>query len=207
MRSIVLLSATAFLLVGAILVGGQLAGRLAVVPRAIVRAGIHSGRDRARRRQPGGTARLDPVPDRLRPDVRQPLHPARPGVDPHVVDLLLKAKGPENIVLITDAISAAGMPDGRYQLGSFEVELKDGKCVSDGSLAGSALTLDQAVRNVMQFAKWDLQKTLRAATLNPASVAGAQKKGIIEPGADADFVVLTPGGEVRATIVKGVVIQ
>ena len=128
-------------------------------------------------------------------------------VDPIMVDLLLKAKGPESIVLITDAISAAGMPEGRYQLGSFEVELKDGKCVSNGSLAGSVLTMDEAVRNVMRFAKWDLQRTLRAATLNPARVAGAQKKGILGPGADADFVVLTPDGEVRATIVKGVVIQ
>jgi len=128
-------------------------------------------------------------------------------VDPTMIELLLRAKGPENTVLITDAISATGMPDGRYRLGSLEVELRDGKCLFEGNLAGSVLTLDRAIRNVMKFARWDLQQTLRAATLNPARVAAANKKGILERGADADFVVLTPDGDVRATIIKGTVIQ
>ena len=119
----------------------------------------------------------------------------------------MRAKGPENTVLITDGISATGMPDGRYQLGSSQVELKDGRCLFEGKLAGSALTMDRAIRNVMKFAQWDLQQTLRAATLNPAKVSAAQKKGILERGADADFVVLTPDGDVRATIIKGTVIQ
>lgn len=127
-------------------------------------------------------------------------------VDPVVVDLLFRAKGIEKFVLITDAISATGMPDGRYQLGTLEVELKDGRCTRDGTLAGSALTMDRAVRNVMKFAGLDLQQAVRAASLNPAKTAGI-KKGTIEPGADADFVVLTATGEVRATIVKGQVIQ
>lgn len=127
-------------------------------------------------------------------------------VDPAVIDLLFRAKGIEKFVLITDAISATGMPDGRYQLGTLEVELKDGRCTRDGTLAGSALTMDRAVRNVMKFAGLDLQQAVRAASLNPAKTAGI-KKGTIEPGADADFVVLTATGEVRATIVKGQVIQ
>jgi len=128
-------------------------------------------------------------------------------VDPIVVDLLFRAKGIENFVLITDAISATGMPDGRYELGTLEVELKDGRCVRDGNLAGSALTMDRAVRNVMKFAGLDLQQAVRAASMNPAKVAGMPKKGTIEPGTDADFVVLTPAGEVRATVVKGVLVQ
>jgi len=127
-------------------------------------------------------------------------------VDPTVIDLLFRAKGIENFVLITDAISATGMPDGRYLLGTLEVELKDGRCLRNGNLAGSALTMDRAVRNVMKFAGLDLQQAVRAASLNPAKVVGI-KKGTIEPGADADFVVLTPTGEVRATIVKGVLVQ
>lgn len=127
-------------------------------------------------------------------------------VDPAVVDLLFRAKGIEKFVLITDAISATGMPDGRYMLGTLEVELKDGRCLRDGSLAGSALTMDRAVRNVMKFAGLNLQQAVRAASMNPAKVVGI-KKGTIEPGADADFVVLTPTGEVRATVVKGVVVQ
>jgi N-acetylglucosamine-6-phosphate deacetylase len=127
-------------------------------------------------------------------------------VDPTVVDLLFRAKGIENLVLITDAISATGMPDGRYQLGTLEVELKDGRCTRDGNLAGSALTMDRAVRNVMKFARLDLQQAVRAASMNPAKVVGIEK-GTIESGADADFVVLTPTGEVRATVVRGVVVQ
>ena len=128
-------------------------------------------------------------------------------VDRAVVDLLFRAKGIEKFVLITDAISATGMPDGRYMLGTLEVEVKDGRCVRNGTLAGSALTMDRAVRNVMQFAKLDLQQAVRAASMNPAQAAGMPKKGTIEPGGNADFVVLTPDGEIRATIVKGVVIQ
>jgi N-acetylglucosamine-6-phosphate deacetylase len=98
------------------------------------------------------------------------------------------------------------MPDGRYMLGTLEVELKDGRCTRDGNLAGSALTMDRAVRNVMKFAGIDLQQAARAASMNPAQVVGI-KKGTIEAGTDADFVVLTPDGEVRATVIKGVVIQ
>jgi len=128
-------------------------------------------------------------------------------LDPAIVELFLKAKGHERAVLITDAISATGMPEGRYRLGTFEVEVKDGRCLVDGKLAGSVLTMDRAVRNVMQFAHWDLQQALRLATLNPARVAGLANQGKLEAGADADFVVLSPSGEVRSTIIRGEVAQ
>jgi N-acetylglucosamine-6-phosphate deacetylase len=128
-------------------------------------------------------------------------------VDPAVVNLFFKAKGIENSVLITDAISATGMPDGHYKLGTLEVELKDGRCLRNGNLAGSALTMDRAVRNAMKFADLDLQQAVRAATANPAKAARILNKGAIGPGADADFVVLTPDGDVRATVVGGFVLQ
>jgi N-acetylglucosamine-6-phosphate deacetylase len=128
-------------------------------------------------------------------------------VNPVMVKLLLNIKGCENTVLITDAISATGMPDGHYQLGPIEVELKDGRCLSEGKLAGSVLTMDCAVRNVMEFAQWDLQQSLRAATLNPARVAGAKGKGVLEAGADADLIAMTAAGEVVATIIKGQLVQ
>lgn len=128
-------------------------------------------------------------------------------VDPTMVELLLKAKGHEKVALITDAIAATGMPDGHCRLGSLTVELKDGKCLLDGRLAGSVLTMDRAVRNVMEFTGANLQQSLRTATLNPAQIAGAQKKGVLAIGADADFVVLTDAGEVRTTVIKGVVVQ
>ncbi len=126
-------------------------------------------------------------------------------VHPRVVELFLRAKGSAGAVLITDAISATGMGDGRYRLGQFEVEVAGDRCLHDGRLAGSVLTLDRAVRNVMQFAGWSLQNAVRLATLNPARVIAMEgKKGVLAPGADADIVVLTPAGEVVRTITRGV---
>jgi N-acetylglucosamine-6-phosphate deacetylase len=123
---------------------------------------------------------------------------------PAVVQLFLRAKSVERAVLITDAISASGMPDGRYQLGPMLVDVKDGKCTLDGKLAGSVLTMDRAVRNVAKFAGWSLRDAVRTATLNPARVVGlGQRCGVLAPGAEANFVVLSPEGEVRARIIGG----
>jgi N-acetylglucosamine-6-phosphate deacetylase len=125
-------------------------------------------------------------------------------VAPAVVKLFLRAKGRERAVLITDAISATGMPDGRYQLGPIEVDVKDGKCTANGSLAGSVLTMDRAVRNVTQFSNWSLRDAVQAATLNPARAVGlARHHGVLAQGADADFTVLSPEGKVLKTIVRG----
>jgi N-acetylglucosamine-6-phosphate deacetylase len=73
-------------------------------------------------------------------------------LDPAIVRLFLKQKGADQSVLITDGIAATGMPEGRYRLGPLEVDVKDGRAMSNGSLAGSVLTMDLAVRNVMAFA-------------------------------------------------------
>ncbi len=124
-------------------------------------------------------------------------------VDPAIVKLVADAKGPEQTVLITDAISATGMPDGQYRLGSFEVEVRNGKCKVDGKLAGSVLTMDRAVRNLARFAAWDLAQAVAAASKNPARAAQIVNKGILAVGADADFVVLSPEGEVLRTFVGG----
>ena len=124
-------------------------------------------------------------------------------VAPAVVQLFMEAKGVERAVLITDAISATGMPDGRYQLGPIQVDVKDGKCTANGKLAGSVLTMDRAVHNVTEFAGWSLQNAVRAATLNPARAVGLGQHGVLAPGVEANFVVLGPNGEVRKTIVGG----
>jgi len=125
-------------------------------------------------------------------------------VSPEVVKVFLQAKGRERAVLITDAISATGMPDGKYQLGPIEVDVKDGKCTANGSLAGSVLTMDRAVRNVTQFSNWSLRDAVRAATLNPASAVRMNGLyGMLKPGARADFAVLSPEGNVLKAIVGG----
>ncbi len=122
---------------------------------------------------------------------------------PEVVQLFLRAKGLELSVLITDATAAAGMPDGTYQLGPIQVEVKDGKCTMDGKLAGSVLTMDRAVRNVTEFAGWSLQDAVRAATLNPTRAVGLAHHGQLIEGAEANIIVLSGNGEVRKTMVRG----
>lgn len=125
-------------------------------------------------------------------------------VDPLVIKLFMRLKGPDRAVLITDALAATGMPEGHYRLGALEFDVKDGRCTSNGTLAGSILTMDRAVRNIMQFAEVDLQDALRAASYNPATAIGiSSNRGILAAGAEADFVVLSPKNEVIKTVVHG----
>ncbi len=124
-------------------------------------------------------------------------------VDPAVVDLFLRCKGIDRAVLVTDATSAAGMPDGKYKLGTFEVTVTGDRCELNGNLAGSVLTLDRAVRNVMQFSGWGLGQAVRLATSNPARVVGEPARGTLSPGARADLTVLSPKGEVIECFAAG----
>jgi N-acetylglucosamine-6-phosphate deacetylase len=98
------------------------------------------------------------------------------------------------------------MPPGKYQMGDFEFEVRDGRCLANGVIAGSLLTLDQAVRNVMKFAGWDLQSALGAATVNPASAAKVDA-GRLKAGAPADLVAFDAEGQVRATVIRGRVME
>lgn len=127
-------------------------------------------------------------------------------VEPEIVDLFVRAKGLDRAVLITDATSATGMPDGVYRLGSFEVQVREGRCEAHGKLAGSVLTMDRAVANVMKFARLSFQDGIRLATLNPACTLGIEdRKGMLKPGADADIAVFSAAGEVQRTIVRGLI--
>jgi N-acetylglucosamine-6-phosphate deacetylase len=125
-------------------------------------------------------------------------------VDPTVVRLFLRAKGDEKAILITDAISATGKPDGAYRLGEFEVQVKDGRCEHEGRLAGSVLTLDRAVRNVMNFAGWPMERAVKLASLNPARLLDiAGQRGIVAPNHRADLAILTAEGKVVRTMIGG----
>lgn len=125
-------------------------------------------------------------------------------VAPSMVKLFLSAKGTERAILITDAISATDMPDGKYKLGEFVVEVKGNRCELEGKLAGSVLTLDRAVRNVMLYAALTLQDSVRLVTLNPARLLGiTETRGMLAPGRTADVVALTPSGEVITTMAAG----
>ncbi len=124
-------------------------------------------------------------------------------LDPSIVKLTIAAKGQRDVILITDGTAATGMPDGRYHLGTFEFDVKDGICLSDGKLAGSTLTMDRAVRNVMEFAGYDLQQALILATANPGR-AVSPRTGKLQAGGDANIVVLGPDGELRKTIIGSI---
>jgi N-acetylglucosamine-6-phosphate deacetylase len=125
-------------------------------------------------------------------------------VHPSVLNMFLRAKGEDRAILITDAISATGMPDGTYSLGGLEVQVSNGRCEYQGKLAGSVLTLDRAIRNVMSFAGWQLQQAVKLATLNPAQRLGiSDQRGLLATGRRADLVVLTPEGHVAHTIIGG----
>jgi N-acetylglucosamine-6-phosphate deacetylase len=125
-------------------------------------------------------------------------------VDATVVDLFLRCKGADRSVLVTDAISAAGMPDGKYKLGTFEVTVTGSRCEFNGKLAGSVLTLERAVQNVLRFSGWKIEDAVRLVTSNPARVVGESGRGALVPGARADITVLSPKGEVIECFAAGI---
>ncbi|MBC7092531.1 N-acetylglucosamine-6-phosphate deacetylase [Candidatus Bipolaricaulota bacterium] len=129
------------------------------------------------------------------------LHPA-------TVRLMAKAKGFDRICLVTDAIGAAGLPDGDYALAGLPVHVHDGVArLADGTLAGSTLTMDRAVRNFMEFTGCSLPEAVRCATLNPARLLGiADRKGSLGVGKDADIVVFDAGLTVHYTIRGGEIV-
>src|SRR5579859_4106827 len=115
-------------------------------------------------------------------------------VEETAMKVLLQAKGPERMILVSDGISATGMPDGKYMLGKFEVTVAGGICRNvEGKLAGSTLTLDRALRNIVGLGV-RLADAVRMLTLNPATLLGIEyKKGVLRTGADADIVLLDEG--------------
>ena len=128
------------------------------------------------------------------------LHPA-------IVRLLWKTKGPQRLVAITDSIMAAGLPDGNYHLGVNQVvvEKGDAKLASDGTRAGSTLTQDRALRNLLSFTGLSLEEILPVLTENPAKLIGVyDRKGSIEDGKDADLVVLDEQNQVADVFLQGI---
>lgn len=125
-------------------------------------------------------------------------------VDPAVVRLFARAKQKSGVVLVTDAISATDMPDGRYVLGTDSVDVVNGVCRdADGRLAGSTLSQEIAFRNFVEWSGWTLEDALLGLTLNPARALKLDKKGVLEPGADADIAIIDRSFRVMKTFVAG----
>ncbi len=126
-------------------------------------------------------------------------------VHPAILKLAVAAKGANNVTLISDAIGATGMPPGEYMLGDLNI-LVDGtssKLASTGGLAGSVLTLDRAIRNMVNVADCKLEDALIMASTTPAETIGIKNKGKLQAGFDADIVILDGDLAVSKTIIGG----
>ncbi len=120
------------------------------------------------------------------------------------VRLALRAKGAGRVALVSDMMAAAGMPPGAYPLGDRMVVVDGGTAhLADGTLAGAVLMLDQAVRNVVEWANVSPAEALRMASEVPARLLSLDRKGRIVAGADADLALLDDSLRVEGTIVAG----
>jgi len=129
-------------------------------------------------------------------------------IHPIVLKILTKIKDGEKIVLITDAMRAAGLKEGTYDLGGQEVIVTKGQArLKDGTLAGSVLTMDKAVKNMVNKVGIQLPKAIQMASFNPAKSIGIDdKKGSLGPGKDADIVILNKNLEAELTMVAGKIV-
>jgi N-acetylglucosamine-6-phosphate deacetylase len=127
---------------------------------------------------------------------------------PELVNLWWRAKGPERAILVTDAMSATGMPEGEYLLGGFAVQVANGKASFGDVLAGSVLTLDRALTNFVGFTGAPLEQALRLLTANPAAMTGlTDQAGSLTLGQPANLVAVDAAGNLIASIHQGLRIQ
>lgn len=127
-------------------------------------------------------------------------------VDPPVMRLALRAKGVGGLRLVTDAISAAGMPDGEYRLGSVAVQVRGGRAtlIDGDSIAGSTLTMDAALAGAVRWLGVTVEEAVTMASATPAAMLGlADRKGQVAVGYDADLVVLDEDLRTCCTMVGG----
>ena len=123
---------------------------------------------------------------------------------PGMLQLAWRSKGPSGIVLVTDAMGAMGMPPGKYEFTGFEITVDATSArLSDGTLPGSILTMEQSLQNMISWLQLKLEEVILSMTSTPASLLGVPNKGHLVPGADADLVLLTETGQVRKTWIGG----
>jgi N-acetylglucosamine-6-phosphate deacetylase len=147
------------------------------------------------------------IPGALLTDQRATVEVIADGIHVHpaTLKLAVAARGSRDVALVTDAVAAAGLPEGEYEFVGRKVTVREGAVrLASGSLAGSILTLDRAVRNMVTMAGSGWSEAIRMATLTPARIAGiASRKGSVVPGVDADLVALDGYGFVQRSWTRG----
>ena len=125
-------------------------------------------------------------------------------VAPELVRLAWRYQGNRRLTLVSDASAALGMPAGTYQLGNNEIQVDGFSArLADGTLAGSTLSPLKALQNLQSFTRCSFHEALACWTANPARVLGLRDRGVVRPGAVADFVLLSADQQVAATFVSG----
>ncbi|WOH36614.1 N-acetylglucosamine-6-phosphate deacetylase [Thalassotalea fonticola] len=127
---------------------------------------------------------------------------------PTIMQMVYKLKGPNKMALISDCINAGGFSDGTYRLGELDVYVKDGVArTATGSLAGSTLTLEKAIDNLVELAQVPLLEAVHMASLVPAKFLGlADQIGSIAVNKRANFAILKDNQQVQATMIDGKVV-
>lgn len=128
---------------------------------------------------------------------------------PNAVEMAWRLKGPEKVILVSDAMAPSGLIDGKYDSSVGELNLANERLTDSlGRLAGSVVPLNEAVKNLLDYTGCELTDAFRTVTYNPARLLGINKhKGSLYPGKDADLVALTPQFEVVMTMVEGEIIS
>lgn len=155
-------------------------------------------------REPGAVGAILDLPEITAEIICEGVH-----IHPAVVRLLLRTKGVNELVLVTDAMRAAGLGDGRFTLGSLDVTVSGGVArLENGALAGSTLTMDAALRNFMAFTGLGLAEALPLVSENPARAIGfGDRTGSIDIGKEADLILLNDSVEVLMTMVRGKIVH
>ncbi|MEN2983899.1 MAG: N-acetylglucosamine-6-phosphate deacetylase [Dictyoglomaceae bacterium] len=129
-------------------------------------------------------------------------------LSPYILKLLIKIKPKEKLILVTDSMMATGLTDGEYQLAGQKVTVNNGKAtLYDGTIAGSTLTLNIAVKNMMEMGGINLEDAVFMASYSPALLLGIEnRKGSLDVGKDADIVIFDNNFQIRMTIVEGEIV-
>ncbi|NQZ58386.1 MAG: amidohydrolase family protein, partial [Lentisphaeraceae bacterium] len=125
-------------------------------------------------------------------------------IHPQMIDLACRAKAPEQIIAVSAATIGTGLGDGIYEFGGRKVTIENQhSLLQDGTIAGSMITQEQAWKNILDFTHFEPKKAIACFTANPAKNLHLDDRGILQPGLEADIVIMNKNHEVQLTLIGG----